>query len=96
MKKQEEEVRVEPRGIDVTIQTWNLIVNKLIEAQKLWELHKVQYKKSINEIYTLHPESQRVLHWVVHRQKYEDFLDHVTRNVRTGLDKLIIKEGTNG
>jgi len=74
------------------IESWNAVVKLLVQLEVAWKKHRKTYYRHKGELRFLHPLQQRILKRVVHRQPFHFFLDDVSRDARTGVKKLFIKE----
>lgn len=84
-----EEVEVR-KPEELMIDSWNSVVDALINLKEKFEEHKRFYHPNRGVIKLLHPLDQRVLHRRIHRQRFEYFLEDITRDARLALEQLRI------
>ena len=78
-------------GVEL-MESWNKVIRTLAMLEVAWKEHRATYQRCRNEIQFMHPLAQRKLTRVVNKQPFHFFLDDVSRDARTGIKKLFIKE----
>ena len=76
----------------ILVRDWNTIVRHLIEVERLWGKHRLNYLEARSGIIELHPEVQRLFNRVIHRQPLNFFIEDIAREARTGFAQLLITE----
>ena len=74
------------------IKSWNKVIRALVALEIAWKEHRAAYARYRNEIQFMHPLVQRKLNRVINKQPFHYFLDDVSRDARTGVKKLFIKQ----